>query len=668
MTSRLSSLFGMLAVVLIVLSGCTGAAPTLDPTATNPPDPTSTSTEAPSPTAEPPTPTPTETPIPPPTLDLDIDVPLIDGIDNLPDNALARFGISGSFVQFVLFPDHSGIVLWSTSGVYAYRLPGFEPMWRQYLNLAPTEVTVSEDGSLVTAYVGISELCGIDVFVFDAETGQLVEKETSESNVLVAISVGSIRMVERESEEIEGEFIPVIEIYDEDEYIGRLELPLTFSSPDMPISYKISPGGQYIAVDMFSEDTLYIYQIPSLDLLYSIGYPENSRWEWSGRNTLFSYDGKYISYLDEDGRLNVFLTETGEQVYQSEMTAIERYFWSPNALMLSDKASFSIIAIDGWSEVFFQEHVTNVRFDLSPDEKLIAVGYSLGVMVFDTESLELEYAVPYELRAIDSGAQWSEDGQWLIIAKSSATLVNRESGEVVFAPFEARVLLIDGGKAYLLTEGRLLIVDLNQGKVVDGVRFSISPERLQWAIDEDALVIDGESATAIWSEESNELRLIDTPPEVHPGIKPYGIAYSNTQREPCPSPDGEIYALAVNSGGCGDGPCGCGCGYYSSALQLYQGESEQPFAEYSFGPGISTMSWSPDGSLLALGHVGFTGFDDDTLWADRISIIDPTTGQVLQTLEGHSGGITGLLFSPDGSRLVSTSEDGTIIIWAVGDD
>ncbi len=650
MTSRLSLILSMLAVLLITLSGCAGATPTLDPTATNPPNPTSTPTETPSPPAELPTPTPSETPIPLPTLDLDIDVPLIDVIDNLPENALARFGISGSFVQFVPFPDHSGIILWSTTGVYAYRLPGFEPLWRQYLNPAPNRIKVSEDSSLVTAYVGVSDSCGIDAFVFDAETGQLVEQDSFGGSGTWTTGVGSIQAIEREPEEVDGEFVPVIEVYDDDVYLGRLDVPttLSFASLFTSLSY-ISPDGQYVAVDMFGENTLYMFQLPSLELLYSLNYPDDNQWGAFGSNPLFSVDGKYISYIGEKMRLNVLLAETGEQVYQSEMT-VSQYLWTPNALLLANDLSlFRVIAIDDWSEVYFQERVTNARFDLSPDGKQIAVGYSRGIMAFDAESLEFEYDIPGV-----GNIMWPEDSDLLI--GNYNTLVDRGSGEPLFTPLDdATIGVVEGGKVYLLVDDRLLIVDLAQEKAVDGVRYSIEPESMQWAVDEDALIIETESGTWLWSETTNDLRLIETPPEAQSRLTEFGSAGVFDPAGPYPSPDGEIYALAVNDGYCADGPCSGGCGYNSSALQLYQGEDEEPFAEYSFNLGVTTMAWSSDGELMALGH------------PDRISIIDPDTGETLQMLEGHTGEITGLLFSPDGSRLASTSWDGTIIIWSIGD-
>ena len=49
----------------------------------------------------------------------------------------------------------------------------------------------------------------------------------------------------------------------------------------------------------------------------------------------------------------------------------------------------------------------------------------------------------------------------------------------------------------------------------------------------------------------------------------------------------------------------------------------------------------------------------------EIRVWDAGTGLELLTLKGHSNGIYGVAFSPDGNRIVSGSADNTAKIWDV---
>jgi WD40 repeat protein/serine/threonine protein kinase len=72
--------------------------------------------------------------------------------------------------------------------------------------------------------------------------------------------------------------------------------------------------------------------------------------------------------------------------------------------------------------------------------------------------------------------------------------------------------------------------------------------------------------------------------------------------------------------------------------------------------GITSVAWSPNGSLIASGS-GYSG--------GPIRLWNATSGESLGELEGHTSAIYELVFSTNGLRLYSASGDQTIRIWDV---
>ena len=70
------------------------------------------------------------------------------------------------------------------------------------------------------------------------------------------------------------------------------------------------------------------------------------------------------------------------------------------------------------------------------------------------------------------------------------------------------------------------------------------------------------------------------------------------------------------------------------------GECEQTLEGHS--DDVNSASFSPDGTKV----VSSSGDQTVRIW-------DAVTGECEQTLEGHSGGVTSASFSPDGTKVVS---------------
>ena len=75
---------------------------------------------------------------------------------------------------------------------------------------------------------------------------------------------------------------------------------------------------------------------------------------------------------------------------------------------------------------------------------------------------------------------------------------------------------------------------------------------------------------------------------------------------------------------------------------------------------ISALAFSPDGTILA------TGTEDSLEDRDfAVRLWNVADGRKRAEVPGHRNSVTGLSFSADGARLVSSSLDGTALIWDV---
>ena len=86
---------------------------------------------------------------------------------------------------------------------------------------------------------------------------------------------------------------------------------------------------------------------------------------------------------------------------------------------------------------------------------------------------------------------------------------------------------------------------------------------------------------------------------------------------------------------------------------VWDAESGQPLFTLVEGiDRVSGMEFSPDGTRLINGNRDGTAI----IW-------DLTSGKVLFTLQEHSNAVESVAFSPDGTHVATASDDGTAIIW-----
>lgn len=71
---------------------------------------------------------------------------------------------------------------------------------------------------------------------------------------------------------------------------------------------------------------------------------------------------------------------------------------------------------------------------------------------------------------------------------------------------------------------------------------------------------------------------------------------------------------------------------------------------------VSSVAWSPDGMMIAVGKGTDSCESDPNLYT--IQILDAVTQEVIRSLSGSTCAITSIDWSPDGTKLAASSLDG----------
>ncbi|MBN1428382.1 MAG: hypothetical protein JXB07_08355 [Anaerolineae bacterium] len=318
--------------------------------------------------------------------------------------------------------------------------------------------------------------------------------------------------------------------------------------------------------------------------------------------------------------------------------------------------SLEVFDSSAWNLLYQSSgHVSD--FALSPDGQHVALA-GQDITILDTAGFDVEYTIPLPSENI----YWSPDGGWLVHYQDDRhILFDKDKAYVSLGPLSWMVF-IDNQHVLAFGDNRVMAVDLVAGKVTGGARIGLDVSQLTWSQNGDALMLTTPDGDWYWAEATGQ---VGTTPPVNESFIPATQVSKRTaiNKITTVSPDGSFQAVATLTEGCGVVPDGGACSISAGVLEIFERYRATPFKTLDFSEsGPASFAWSADSSLLAVG----LGSAADTVQDDRIIVIDVRTGDELFSFEGHLGDVTGLVFSPNGMRLASASEDGTVIVWNTG--
>ncbi len=644
-----------------------------------------------------PTPTisPTDTPVPSATW------PPVLAEGGTSVSAIARVGI-GRIFDSAISPDDSLLALGTSTGIYVYQVDGFEQVWHKYTEYAVETVSFSPDGSrLIT---GFSFNSGPTLW--EAQTGEKIQElagwyggNWSPDGSMIAVEIRPDIPIDDPfsvtDEMLDIDYTTGFRFYDSQtglllwEVTSEVELVTYWWDAFGEIHW--STDGDILAAKHI--DDIYVWDITSGQLLNTLTRPTDSEKFWAFS---FSPDDKWILVQSshfvgpENETIYVWDWQSEDEVRVLEFDQLGLEYSFRSMAWLDDEATVTLFGNTQSATLDFEQGIVTNRLplegleppgdiilfvfrhrlaELSPDENLIAVDQSDTTIILDMATGQKIAELPFQGEKIE----WFHTEPYILLdTRANVAIWDVETQDEVGRIgeyFRARALVwlpnnqiagwfaVDEYQVFDIETGIHELLSSDDGDSLFANQLCVGRPSYGECTAQDGHVakVSQNSVTIYDSEDGLLIQSLDTGE-----LEPHLLGWSA---------DSEWLAAAAEVSDCWSGPQGGDCAYTDATLMLWRTSQEETITQLIFEQtGISSLAWSPDNSILAVGFGrnmyanwinGFEGND--------IALFDPYTGQELARFTGHTGNVNGLAWSPDGSRLASASADGTIIIWDVPD-
>jgi WD40 repeat protein len=384
------------------------------------------------------------------------------------------------------------------------------------------------------------------------------------------------------------------------------------------ISAAYSPDGQIVAFG-YSDGSIQLYTESGLvDVLYGI------------QNVVlgisFSPDGKHLAASGADGTLRVWEVES-----RRRLGTIETLYAGWNFRLSSDEQQILFV------------HESEIR-DINS-----------GILV---QKLDLSTGSPVVFgsdQQIITTQFINQKWQYNVVDLAQNQLIKTVPNE--FCNYDRPAISADGKffacQLIRSAESALDIIDVETGRVVQSLkRYLQSPRDLIFSPDNRFLLVIDYKDRSDSSDRKKELTVW----EISSGQLVFNQTLDDRYVIPVFSSNATKLALVVMQPGEGAialEPTEIHVVDFSTLEQnmiMLDTNAAKPELRTAF-------AFSADDSILAMGRTN-----------GKIDLLNIASGEILYTLEGHLARITQLAFTPDGTRLYSAAEDGTLRVWGIPAD